>query len=236
MMRYLILLMILSALFACKKEKVEPYKGDDGIAFYATIYDPQSIAYSFAFNVKPVTRDTVFFKMRVSGRAADHPRTVAVKAVAGTTARAGIDYILPEVTLPAGQLTLDYPVIVLNSPEMVTNTYTLVAEIAENSDFSIGSLGNVPASPYTEVNFKQVKVEISNKLVQPSYWSVGTFGTFSITKFKFMIQVTGLTDFSPEAIGVDGQYNLPIRLRNALAEYEALNGPLYDENNVRVVF
>ncbi|MDR6781480.1 hypothetical protein ABIE26_002032 [Pedobacter africanus] len=235
-MRYFILLMILPLLFACKKEKVAPYKAEDGIAFYASIYDPQSVAYSFAFNVQPVNRDTIFFKMRVTGRAADHPRTVSVKAVAGTTARAGIDYILPEVTLPAGKLTLDYPIIVLNSPEMTTNTYTLVAEVAENSDFTIGSLGNVPASPYTEVNFKQVKVEISNKLVQPSYWSAGTFGAFSVVKFKFMIQVTGLTDFSPEAIGVDGQYNLPIRLRNALAEYEAANGPLYDENNVRVTF
>lgn len=235
-MRYILLFMILSTFFACKKQDVELYKADDGIAFYATIYDPTSIAFSFAFAVKPQPRDTIYFKMRVTGRATDYPRTIAVKAVEGTNARAGIDYELPEVVLPAGALTMDYPIIVINSPEMLTKTYTLVAEIAENKDFKVGSLGTVPASPFSENNFKQVKIEITNQLVEPSYWVNTDFGTFSAVKFRFMIQTTGLTDFSQEAIGIDGIYNMPVKLRNALAEYEAINGPLIDENNARVTF
>ncbi|MFA4867978.1 MAG: DUF4843 domain-containing protein [Pedobacter sp.] len=240
-MKNIFFLIVLTSLFACKKQEVGTYAGKDGISFFAYDYEAlhstNVISFSFAFALRPQTRDTIYVRMRVTGKISDRPRTVQLKAVEGSTARAGIDYILPEATVPAGEYMFQYPVIVLNSPEMLTNTYRLVLEVAETNDFTLGSVGLTPATTSgAERNFKQLKMDINNQLTQPSYWSVGDFGVFSAVKYRFMVQVTGLTDFSEEAIGVDGSYNLPVRLRNALLEYEAVNGPLMDENNVRVSF
>jgi hypothetical protein len=234
-MKYLFLVIIAITLFSCKKQEVETYSGGDGVNFYVTTYEPDSISYSFAFSVLPKQRDTVFFKMRVLGAASDKPRTISVKAGAGTTARKGIDYELPDMILPAGQLTVLYPIVLLNSPEMLNKTFRLVAEVAESKDLVSGATGTEIGGTIT---LKNVRVDITNQIVKPTYWPSieGAFGLFSVTKFKFMIQVTGLTDFSEEAIGIDGYYNLPVKLRNALAEYEAINGPLINESGNRVTF
>ena len=234
-MRYMILCCILLLTIACKQQEVPTYSGEDGIAFYIDRYESDSLNYSFAFSVEPINRDTIFLKMRVSGAAANHARTIKVKAGAGTTARLGIDYELPEIVLPAGALTVNYPVIVLNSPDMLNSTYRLVAEVAESSDFVLGATG---VEIGTTTALKSMAINITNQLLEPTYWEevVSAFGTFSVTKFKFMIQTTGLTDFSYDAIGVDGYYNMPVRLRNALEAYHAENGPLIDEYGEEVTF
>jgi hypothetical protein len=174
--------------------------------------------------------------MRVQGAATDYERTVSVKAAQGTNAREGVDYLLKDAKLPAGALTIDYPVILINSPGMLTNVYRLVVEAAPNKDFTAGALGSEITGE--TVAIKAIKIDISNTILRPTYWDQvqGTFGAFSVTKFKFMIQVTGLTDFSQDALGVDGIYNLPVKLQNALEEYEAANGPLIDENGDQVTF
>ena len=232
-MRYIFLITILITLFSCKKEKVEPYHGEDGIAFYGTA-DEGVVAYSFAYNLTPVLRDTIFFKMRVTGSAANFPRKISVKAVTdGTTARAGVDYELPDITLAAGATTVDYPVVLLNSPEMLNTSFILKAEIVETSDLKLGSFGNVPPN---EVNYRQIQIEITNRIIRPDTWQDGIFGTFSATKLRFMIKVLNITDFSFEAIGYSGQLSYPILLRNALAEEEAISGPMIDENGDRVTF
>ena len=235
-MKYLLFFSLLCLTLACKKQDVATYSGDNGITFYRGQYEADSLSYSFAFSIKPKQKDTVFLKMRVQGPAVDFARTVSVKAAAGSTARENIDYQLPEAKLPAGTLTLMYPVVLLNSPGMLTNTYRLIVEVAPNKDFSTGGFGAEITGKTIAV--KSVKIDVSNQILQPTYWPSiqGSFGPFSVAKFKFMIQVTGLTDFSDEAIGIDGFYNLPVKLGNALAAYEAVNGPLIDENGNRVTF
>ncbi|MNK14784.1 hypothetical protein D3C87_329140 [compost metagenome] len=235
-MKYLLFFSLLCLTLACKKQDVATYSGEDGITFYRGQYETDSLSYSFAFSITPKQKDTIFLKMRVQGPAVGYARTVAVKAVGGTTAREGIDYQLSEAKLPAGALILVYPVVLLNSPGMLTNTYRLVVEVAPNKDFATGAFGSDITGE--TVALKSIKIDVSNRIVQPTYWTSiqGSFGTFSVAKFKFMIQVTGLTDFSEEAIGIDGYYNLPIKLSNALVVYETANGPLIDENGNRVTF
>lgn len=243
-MRYLLFLLILSSFFACKKDEIKTYSAPEGISFWAYTWQDNHInpiPFSFAYELEPKERDTFFVRMRVSGKLTDRIRTVQLKAVEGSTARAGIDYILPAYNLPANVYEFEYPVIIINTPEMLTNTFRLVLEPLENSDFKLGSMGTVSASAahnplWNEINFKRIMIDANNMLVQPDYWNDGYFGTFSAVKFRFMVQVTGLTDFSEEAIGVDGTYNLPVTLQNALDKYEAINGELYDENEERVRF
>ncbi|MEJ2880159.1 DUF4843 domain-containing protein [Pedobacter sp. GR22-6] len=237
-MRYLIAIALACLLFACKKEEVPFYSEKDGIAFYtSTVEGADSTSYSFAFNVTPKVRDTVYFNMRVVGRKTDHDRIVKVVAGPGTTARLGVDFLLPETKLPAGKLELKYPIILLNSSEMTTRSFDIVADAAENNDFILGAIGQLPVfNNTTTINKLRVKVSVTNRLIQPAYWPgvQGIFGAFSQIKLKFMIGVLGMSDFS--TLTVDQQFNLPVKLRQALADYEATNGPLIDENGLRVTF
>jgi hypothetical protein len=231
-MKYLMLLMALSTLISCKREEVSTYQGEDGLVIYQPTSQSTTQTFSFALALKAKPRDTFFLDVRITGKAAKYPRTISFKAGDGTTARKGIDYLLPDFILPADSLKAKYPVVVFNTPEMINTTYVLVAEIAENKDFKIGALG------YTAglTSYKSLNIEITNQLVKPSYWQPGYFGTFSRAKFRFMIDSTGLTNFSETAIGINGLFNLPVTLRRLLAVYEAANGPLIDENGLRVTF
>lgn len=235
MMKYLLIFSLLCLTLACKKQEVPTYTGAPGISFYIDKFEPDSLSYSFAFSVNPKLRDTVFLKMRAVGAAADHDRLIKVKAGVGTTARQGLDYELPEIMLPAGALTVRYPVVFLNSPEMLSTTFRLVVEVAKSKDLEPGATGTEIAE---SISLKEMKIDVSNQLLKPSYWAdmESAFGDFSVVKFKFMIQVTGLTDFSYEALGLDGYYNLPVKLRNALEQYELNNGPLMDEFGNPVTF
>jgi len=111
----------------------------------------------------------------------------------------------------------------------------LVVEIAKSKDLTQGAVGQELG---TTISLNKMTIDVSNQLMEPTYWSdiEPAFGTFSAVKFKFMIEVTGLSDFSYEAIGTSGYYNLPVKLRNALSEYEALHGPLIDEFGNQVTF
>lgn len=241
-MKYLLYIMILCTTLSCKREEVITYQGKDGISFFAYTWENFHTTavrnYSFAYSLTPKTRDILYVTMRVTGKIADYPRTVLLKAVDGTTARAGTDYILAEATIPAGAYKFDYPIILLNSPEMASKTFRLVVEPAETKDFTLGTFGQTPRTNtlYTEENFRYLKIDISNQLIQPNSWETGLFGPFSAVKYRFMVEVTGLTDFSADALGTDGVYNLPVKLSNALVLYEAQHGPLYDENGLRISF
>lgn len=237
-MRYFIFFAILTLAFACKKEEVPTFSDKDGIAFYYTGEETDFIlAYSFALNAAPIEKDTVFVDMRITGKIADHDRLVKVRAGSATTAREGIDYSLPEVFIPAGQYAIKYPVVVFKTPEMANETFDLFLELEESDDFILGVVGREPVTGTT--NAVKAQVTITDRLSKPVYWdafSLQYFGEFSVRKFQFMIEVTGLIDFSSASIDAEDQVNMPVRLRNALNRWEAINGTMLDENGLPVTF
>lgn len=244
-MKYLLYVMMIFCLFSCKKEVVESYQGKDGVSFFAYTYQQLHTtavrSYSFAFQSTEKNRDTMFIPLRLTGRLSDQPRTVLLKTAAGTTATAGVDFELKEVTIPPGVSLFNYPLILINSVGMASNVYKIVLEPAETKDFTLGTLGQTPAintSLGTEENFRYLKIEVSNMFTRPAYWDLleENFGAFSAVKYKFMVKVLGITDFSYDAIGLNGSLNYPVTLRNALAAYEAANGPLLDETGQRISF
>jgi hypothetical protein len=124
---------------------------------------------------------------------------------------------------------------------MASNIYKIVLEPAETKDFTLGTLGQTPFNNVnlgTEENFRYLTIEVSSMYTRPAYWDVleADFGEFSAEKYKFMVKVLGITDFSYENIGLEGSLNFPVTLRNALAAYEAANGPLLDENGQQISF
>ncbi len=75
-------------------------------------------------------------------------------------------------------------------------------------------------------------------LLKPPNWEsvwLGLFGEYSEVKFKFLIKVTGKTSWNSFPLPQDQRF-LVQTAKLALLEYEAANGPLYDENNNIVFF
>ncbi|SDG57399.1 protein of unknown function [Pedobacter terrae] len=243
-MKYILYVTMVFTLFSCKKEAVETYQGKDGVSFFAYTYQQlhttATRSYSFAFQKTVKTRDTMYIPLRLTGKLSDQPRTVLLKTAAGTTATAGVDFELKEVTIPPGVYIFNYPLVLINSVGMASHVYRIVLEPAETKDFTLGTLGQTPATTtiQTEENFRYLKIDVSGMYVRPAYWDLldEDFGEFSAEKYKFMVKVLGITDFSLDSIGSDGLLNFPVTLRNALAAYEAANGPLLDENGQEISF
>ncbi|MDF2850017.1 MULTISPECIES: DUF4843 domain-containing protein [Sphingobacterium] len=230
-----LMLTVLVFAFSCKKETVDTYSGPNILSFYLNSGESDSISYSFAMLAAPKLVDTIFLKMRMSGAPVDHARTISLKPGARTTAALGEDFEFPKVQLPAEKLTLIYPVVIHRTKKMDTDILIIDAEVESSGEYQTNLSG-------TEIgetrNLPNIVIKVTNLLVEPTYWpSVEyNFGTFSQVKFRFMIQSTGLNDFSDEALGYSGSYNIPVKLRNALAAYEKANGPLIDEFGNRVTF
>lgn len=235
----LILLAIIT-LSACKKEKTEVFDGKPGISFFYVVSgNVDSTNYSFANQLIQKTQDTIFVRMRVMGTAVNYPREIEVKALEATTAKEGTHFILPKITLPADSLTTTYPIVLINSEDLKTNTYHLEVAVKENKDFIQGVVGQ---ANITTRNIPVYKINFNNQLIEPDYWKyiANYFGDYSKVKHRFMIDVLGMSDFRPDSIGGEISYsdflNYNVKLKNALEVYEKANGPMLDETGQQISF
>jgi len=235
-MKNLILFFLLAFTLGCKKDDIITYQGTDGISFYTNYFtNIDSVNYSFALQPQVKERDTIFIPMRLEGKPAAVDRNIKLRALPGSTARAGIDYSLADIKLPANQLKVNYPLVIYNTPEMSTTNFKLILAVDPSSELVAGAPG---LATDQSRNFAQMKVQITNLLIRPAYWDFieYAFGSFSVTKIQFMIRVTGLNNFGPDALNFAATLNMQVQLRNALAEYERVNGPLIDETGNQVSF
>ncbi|MFD2556753.1 DUF4843 domain-containing protein [Sphingobacterium tabacisoli] len=233
--KYFIFAGLLCALMACKKQETMLFEGEERVSFFIGEYDVDSTSYTFAFDPVTKERDTLYLKMRIQGRKHNRPRTIKIQPGVGTTAVLGQDFLLPEVVLPADSVTVNYPLILINTPKMETQALRIVAEVAASDDFLPGGTGQAIGGTKA---INSYKIWVSNKPERPVYWDdvESDFGPFSATRIRFMISVLGVSDFSYDTIGAYGTFTYPVILRNALVKYEAANGPLIDEFGQRVTF
>ena len=235
-----LILLTLITLSACKKDKTEVFNSKAGISFYYFPgLGPDSTNYSFANQIEQKLRDTLYIGMRVMGATVKFDREIEVKALPATTATEGVHFILPKIMLPADSLTVKYPIILINTADLKTNTYHLEIAVAENKDFIQGAIGQANV---TTRNIALYKINFNNQLIKPDYWIyiANYFGDYSNVKYRFMIDVCGFSDFKPDSIGGPLSYsdflNYNVRLKNALREYTILNGPTLDENGQEISF
>jgi hypothetical protein len=177
------------------------------------------------------------------GVASNTAREVKLTAVAsGTTAIEGIHYELLPYTIPAGAYKADLPVVIKRIPDLKTKEFSLLLQVAESKDFKPG----VPNSPVTGgfagANL-QYLIKMNDFLTKPANWDsrlATFFGSYSQVKYKFVIDITGISEFSYGFAGAliaygEMQYYQALCKRK-LAEYVAANGPLVDEFGVPVSF
>lgn len=224
------LLFMISGAWACKKEDKLIYRNDPKIYIYKNWlnYQYDSVNYSFAIKNSDRVRDTVWATVRIMGDASPQDRVIDFRPVDSlTTAVKGRDYELMNYIMPADSFATKLGIIIKKTPEMDVKEVKIVMKLMASKDFKTGI--------YDQLFYRVV---ISNILVKPSDWDSwlkNYFGDYSERKYRFIIDVLGISEFTNSMSYSEYSY-FEQRMKNALADYETKNGPMIDEKGSRVTF
>lgn len=240
---YILIPVLFVCLAACKKSGLTSYTQPDMIYVYKDFYNTNkdSVTYSFAIKTNSLMTDTIKVPLRIMGNARNKDRTVAIQTVADNTTATSQQYTILPTIVKAGSFTTDIQVLVNRTPDMKTREVRILLEIAASTDFLPG-VPNTTATTSRAGGATQYLVKINDFLTKPSNWEslLSTyFGTYSQVKYKFIIDVTGRTEFpiTGQDMVSPSQFLFYKKLcREALENYNTTNGPLIDEFGMIVTF
>ncbi|HVW62041.1 MAG TPA: DUF4843 domain-containing protein [Puia sp.] len=222
-------------LTACSKDERLVYHDPAAVYFFtdSLIYQTDSLTYSFAIHDSQLQQDTVKIPLKIIGTATGADRKVSVEAVAdSTTAMEGKNYKLLPAVIRAGRYKDSLAVLVMKTPALDSTEVRLLLRISASSDLQPGVKER-----------DTYLVKINNILTKPDNWDgllTLFFGTYSKVKYRFIIDVTGISvfNFKTATGGADFQYYQYLKqvVRDALTNYEAQHGPLTDESGNQVTF
>lgn len=214
----------LASLVSCKLENELLFDQPTSIYIDATV---DSTIYTFATSPASVTKDTIDIPLRITGIGADVDREVSLVPRASSTAKLGYHYAIGSTVIKANQFAAVVPIYIFRKTGLKDSVLTIQLDIKENENFKLG---------YT--NRLKYKISISDILSKPTNWEsawVGYFGKYSLVKFKFLLEVTGRTDWNSFPFPQDTRY-LSQKAKLALLDYNQRFGDLIDENNEIITF
>ncbi len=242
MKKLIIYIQIISASFflsSCKKNDVMDFAGDNMVHFYERYlylgYDErrtEEIIYSFAVKSSTLNEDNVKIKVRLQGRVSDVDRPVKVGYITdSTTAIAGTHFKLNDGVIKAGEYEGYVPVTVYRTLDMQQHSFRIKLKIEDNEYFDAGVIED-----------RYIAVVVSDILMKPTNWPQWYgFGDYSINKYKFVIDVLGITDFPVanryQTGPIEGVYTaaqlfgFAYQLKLAYEEYRKTHGPIYMDDN-----
>ena len=225
-----------AAFNACSENERIDYTLNDRIYFYET---EQTVTIeniirerNYTFSLKPssLMQDTMKVKVRVMGRTANRERHFRAVAVAdSTTAQSPLHYELLEGIIPAGQYEGFLPVLIKRTDDTKDKSVTLYLQLVDNDDFTTGNPDML--------NFR---LSWADMLMKPDHWPY-YFGRYSTNKYRFAIDVLGITDW-PQATRFNngsepGLYTaaqlqlFASQLNEAYQEYRKTHGPIYVDDD-----
>jgi hypothetical protein len=241
-----VVILLTGLLTSCEKE-IDTYENDPKLYFFeraADLNKTRITSKSFSFVALPssILTDTIKIKVKTMGLAADYDRVIRGATVAkGTTAVEGTNFAFIDGMIKAGAVEGYLPVLLYRTADIKTKTIVLNLTIGETKDFKAGVV--------EDQNFT---LSWSDDLVKPSNWDglislAFYFGDYSKAKYRFIIDVTGVTNFPLQQSGRvplnPGEYSsimmndVKLRVKAELAVYNASHAtPLTDENGMLVTF
>jgi len=193
-----------------------------------------------SFVLKPITAeyDTLYVTANLTGTAVDKDRPFVLEVVKDSTNVTAGDYTVGAAVLPANAFSVRVPVIVKKKAQglnLIKERAKLVLRFVPNENFLNG-----------EPNRDMFRIVWYNFLSQPASWSAiqPVVGTFSQAKYRFIIDVLGVSEFSRYAGNFNVLLGIQSILRKALKEYNenpANAGrpegwPYLDDNGTPLVF
>lgn len=223
-------------LTSCSQNEVMDYALDGRVYFNETItenYVTRIITeknYSFALQNSSLMHDTMTVVVQLMGNVADHDRAFRAVAVAdSTTAQSPLHYTILPGVMKAGEYTAPLQVVVNRTADTQDHYVSVLLQLVDTDDLHTG---NADALTF-RLNWGDI-------LMPPPHWPY-FFGTYSINKYRFAIDVLGLTDW-PQATRFqdteeEGVYSSAVlqlfaaQLNEAYAEYRRNNPPIYVDDN-----
>ena len=228
--------LLAAALLSCSNE---PYfwKGET----YARLTAPSewslgtdSVSFTFSVYPEDIKEFTLDAQVSIIGLPSDSPRTVAVKVdPERTTALEGVHFEYPgTVTVASGEHSAAFPILLKRTQDIADSDVRVRFIVTDDGDIKTG---------IRETNALTVK--FNDKLSKPSNWDVleEFFGDYSLTKYRYIITVTGVAKFTyGDAGGMSWgeMYNYRLMMVSALDEYNKQHpgNPMKDEDGVLITF
>ncbi len=246
---FLLSLAVAPLFTACEEQILNKFEDASSLYFFNGASNNRgdiqrdSVNYSF-FLAGSRTVDTVWLDVRLTGSLSDAARPIPIVQTNGDgekAAVAGRDYVGfddPEINrmlvMPANATSASIPVVVLRTAAMETDEFRLDLEITSNEYFVVGI---DKQQTYT--------IKITAMASQPAMWENNaqngyfqTFGTWGQEKMRFIIDYTGYSAFEETLTGTaytDIRRFLNMKVRKALEDYVAENGPLYEADDLTEV-
>lgn len=246
-----LVIVLLTGLFACKKEEVKVYNGGDRVQFARTSNLPyvENLSYSFAGKGNKNV-DTVFIPVDVTGRVGNTDREINLELIPGeNTAVQGVDFDFGKKVIPAGSSKGLVEVILKKTPALETAEKVVALRVIASKDFM----------PGIEKQLKS-RVIFYNFMIKPITWEsrmATYFGSYSRKKHEFILYHLGFPEinFAPSVSAADPSKYIfagtsfimfQIQLRSLLKDLNAgvltpaaddpFTYPLMDEFGKPVVF
>jgi len=185
-----------------------------------------SLEYSFLTN----SEDTVHMDatLHIMGSQVDHDRIANIEVIADkTTASSNLYEVPSQVTIPANTTKAFCTIILKRGEILKTKGVRLYVKVNASSDFQVGVIEQ-----------DHLILKWNDMLTKPKNWSTLSeyFGTYSDTKYRFIIQTLGTSEYDTTDWALMMNYKMV--LTSALNEYNAVHpgAPLTDENGVLVTF
>lgn len=233
----ILILPLLGIFCACQQNEMMDFSLSDRIYFNETTSTGATLEkiteknYSFALQNSALMEDTVKLKTKLMGYLSDRDRVFRAEILAeGTTAVEGVHYTLLDGILKAGQYESYLPVVLYRTADTQEAPVSLHLRLTATADLE-------PGNP-DDITFTLSWGDI---LMKPEHWPEYFFGTYSVNKYRFAIDVTGHTDW-PQAERVtsgkqEGIYTITDiqreanKLNDAYEEYRKTYGPIYEDDN-----
>ena len=224
-------------LCACQQNEMMDYNISDRIYFNETTSNGAILVkvyeknYSFALQHSALMEDTIKLKTKLMGYLSDRDRVFRAEVLAdSTTAVEGFHYNLLDGVLKAGRYESYLPVVLYRTADTQEAPVTLHIRLIATEDLEPGH----PEDIYFTLSWGDI-------LMKPEHWPEYFFGTYSVNKYRFAIDVTGHTDW-PQAERVtsgkqEGIYTITEiqreanKLNDAYEEYRKVYGPIYEDDN-----
>lgn len=189
-----------------------------------------SLEYSFLTSPISVTQYDMEITLHIMGEATAYDRTANITVDQSRTTATAQQYSLPTtITIPAGKYKATFNVTIQRTADLQTEGVRLGIRLLDSDDFSVGVIEQA-----------RMLLKWNDMMSRPTNWASlqEFFGDFSLVKYRFMINTTGVLEFSVDTMTWSQLTSYKMQLQTALAEYNAANplNPLKDENNALVTF
>ncbi|ERJ57920.1 DUF4843 domain-containing protein [Sphingobacterium paucimobilis] len=225
---------LLFILCACSKNEYITYTEKNALIFKKgeDLTTADSLVYSFISKAVQGDFDTVWIPIALTGLPNDSNRSFELELDKESTALESKHFRLTETVFPKGEIIMNYPIVLLRSEDLASKRQSFKLSIKENENFGVGakSFDTYPG----------ITIHVVDQVIKPSWWASAEnyyYGIYSHAKYRFMIEVVGISDFSQKSLSFPQIMNYRAAFKAAITEYEKEHGgPLLDENKQVVTF